>query len=361
MGGDSLAVMTPTIHLGRLALDTGCVELPEAFHVAGTRRLSCNPKGFWHAWREDLLRPQHDWRISTKELVLQARVKSAVGKQEVKILVDTGAKIPLVCRHGLFPKSCLKKASFPVHFSTVDGQRMDGGTHGLFLEFWLPMWRQGRLITARTCSLFAYEANIQGIDIIIGYPFLKVFNLLVDAQHDRLSFGSTGNKRDPGQEGAPFPIEELTLRAPPEDVPISCEHKPPEVVRNAASSPAISAEAHERRAISYDVDNDVAMRNMFACDCASCTDPECPLRMYHSMKMAAVNSSQDVRPFEVCHDALQDAVDPLTSSQPLCVDPDPAHRFEQLAIVDEVHQHDDWQYVPINRFDSMLCMDTFGV
>ena len=146
--------MTPTITLGRL-MDTGRDDhpnvTPEVLHASVTRRLSCNPKGFWSAWKEELLKPQHDWRISTKELILHARLKCTAGRKEVHILVDTGAKIPLVFRKDLFPKSCLKKASFPVHFSTVDEQRMEGGTHGLFLEFWLPLWKEERLITARTC------------------------------------------------------------------------------------------------------------------------------------------------------------------------------------------------------------------
>jgi len=50
---------------------------------------------------------------------------------------------------------------------------MAGGTHGLFLKFELPLWRQGRLINAKTCSLFAYEASIQGVDVIMGYPFFE--------------------------------------------------------------------------------------------------------------------------------------------------------------------------------------------
>ena len=56
----------------------------------------------------------------------------------------------------------------------------------MFFGFRLPVWSRGRLITARTCSLFVYGANIHGVDIIIGYPFLKVFNLQVDTANDRL-------------------------------------------------------------------------------------------------------------------------------------------------------------------------------
>ena len=126
--------MTPIITLGRL-VGIDRTTRREDLHVAVTRRLACNPKGFWRSWQEEILRPQHDWRISARELVLQAKVKSRAGSKDVRILVDTGAKIPLVFRKDLFPKSALKKACLPVQFSTVNGDIMEGGTHGLFLEF----------------------------------------------------------------------------------------------------------------------------------------------------------------------------------------------------------------------------------
>ena len=111
--------------------------------------------------------------------------------RQVQVLIDTGAKIPLVIRKGLFAKESLRKATFPVHFSMVDGQNMEGGSHGIFVELQLPVYTQGRLINARTVKLFAYEANIRGIDVIAGYPFLKVFNLLVDTMRDRLELGAS--------------------------------------------------------------------------------------------------------------------------------------------------------------------------
>ena len=177
--------MTPTIQLGRLAAVKRS-PFREDLHVVETRRLSCSPKGFWSSWREDILKPSHDWRESAREMLIQAMVKTPAGRTQVRVLVDTGAKVPLVFRKDLLPKPCLKKACYPVHFLTVDGQRMEGGTHGQFMELWLPIYRNERLITARTCALFAYEADIKDIDIIMGYPFLKAFKLSVDAEHDCL-------------------------------------------------------------------------------------------------------------------------------------------------------------------------------
>ena len=119
--------------------------------------------------------------------MLQAKTNSKARSVQARILIDTGAKIPLVFRKDLFPRTCLRKARLPVVFSTVNGDIMEGGTHGLFLEFWLPVYKKGQLITARTCSLFACEANVQNVDIIMGYPFLKAFDLNVDIQHDCLT------------------------------------------------------------------------------------------------------------------------------------------------------------------------------
>ena len=122
-----MAVIAPIVQLGRL-VDAGCIaRRQEHLHADETRRLSCNPKGFWKAWREDILRLKHDWRTAAKELVLQVPVKCGHVSYEVRVLVDTGAKILLVFRHNLFPTTVLRKAAFPFRFSTLDGQTMDGG------------------------------------------------------------------------------------------------------------------------------------------------------------------------------------------------------------------------------------------
>ena len=282
---------TPTIQLRRLK-GTGCAPIPEDLQAAVKQRLSCSPKGFWHAWREDILRMSQDWRISTKELVLQAHVKTAAGRQQFRVLVDTGAKIPLVFRHGLFPRRVLRKACFPVNFTTADGQPMAGGTHGLFLEFLLPIWRHGRLINARTCSLFAYEANIQGVDVIMGYPFLKVFNLSVDAQHDRLVVC-------PDEiQVAPIPSQEMEASV---TMPTS------------------------QVTVTYEVSSDVEVRTMFGCTCNGDFDPKCPLAPYHGMEFGMTN------------------VEPPVVTQ----------EFELELDNNMVDFNDDWQYVAINRKEAV--------
>ena len=177
---------------------------------------------------------------------------------------------------------------FPGELYYADGQPMTGVTHGLFLEFLLPIWRHGRLINARTCSLFAYEANIQGVDVIMGYPFLKVFNLLVDAQHDRLVVCP-----DDIQE-APIPSQEIEASV---TMPTS------------------------QVTVTYEVSSDVEVRTMFGCTCSGDFDPKCPLAPYHGMEggMANVEPPVVTQDFEVEQDSNM------------------------------VHFNDDWQYVAINR------------
>ena len=180
---------TPTIQLSLLR-DSGYAPKHEVLHSVEKRRLRCNPKGFWIAWQEDMLQPSHDWRTSTKQLILSASVKCSAGRRQVTVLVDTGAKIPLVFNKNLFKEDCLTKAIFPVHFTTADGQSMEGGSHGLFMGFDLPLWRQGRLITAKNCPLFGYCAAINGVDILLGYHFLKAFGISIDTTNDRLCLGT---------------------------------------------------------------------------------------------------------------------------------------------------------------------------
>ena len=188
MGGLSPAMQMPTFVLHTCA-NTGCVQRDVRSDV-GMRRLPCNPKGFWSAWKQDILQFQTDWRKSERELLLEASMKCTAGIFPVKVLVDTGAKIPLVFRRGLIEPASLKAAVFPVQFSTVDGRPMEGGSKGLLLELRLPACVNQDILMVRTLPLFAYEGDIHDIDVIIGYPFLKVFNLCINATHDRLFLGS---------------------------------------------------------------------------------------------------------------------------------------------------------------------------
>jgi hypothetical protein len=45
------------------------------------RKLSCDPKGFWKTWQQEILNLQCDWRTAAKELLLHAEVKTVSGVQ----------------------------------------------------------------------------------------------------------------------------------------------------------------------------------------------------------------------------------------------------------------------------------------
>ena len=67
---------------------------------------------------------------------------------------------------------------------------MRGGDRGIFLSLRLPVFvNEKSFVEAKTRSFFAYEAEINGVDLIIGYPFLKALNLMVDCGCDHQCFG----------------------------------------------------------------------------------------------------------------------------------------------------------------------------
>ena len=137
----------------------------------------CDPKGVWREWMSGFLSPSSDWRVAARELLLDVSIKCSAGSFAARALVDTGARIPLVFRPGLLPPGTVQPAKFPVQFSTATGAPMVGGTSGLMLQLVLPVEASTELFLVKTTPLFAYEADVVGCDLIIGYPFLKAFHL----------------------------------------------------------------------------------------------------------------------------------------------------------------------------------------
>ena len=124
------------------------------------------------------------------ELLLKDVLKAGPVKKIVRCLVDSGARLPLTVREDLFPRNRLKRAKFPVAFTTVDGSPMKGGQSGLFVTLKLPICTSNdKFEVVRTQPLFAYVAELHDVDVIIGYPFLKAFNIMVDCTQDRLRLG----------------------------------------------------------------------------------------------------------------------------------------------------------------------------
>lgn len=99
----------------------------------------------------------------------------------VTVLVDTGCAVPLILRRGLFDSSVLKPSKRPVRFVTASGETLAGGEHGLHLKVQLPVRDFRDNPYNITCSsVWAFEAALPSLDAIVGFPFLALFQLLVD-------------------------------------------------------------------------------------------------------------------------------------------------------------------------------------
>ena len=150
MGGDPQAINnTPIIPLRSVA-NSGPIRSFKDVPESPERTLSVDPRSCWSQWQKEILEFQCDWRVSPKELVLEAQLRSPVGPQDVRALIDTGARIPIAFRQGLIDAVALHKAQFPVRFSVADGQPMDGGSHGTFVEILMPVKQDGMDILVRT-------------------------------------------------------------------------------------------------------------------------------------------------------------------------------------------------------------------
>ena len=190
-----VAVNPPCVHLRAVARQAVSGPL-QSVDAEAVRKIKCDPEQVWRDWRAVSVKPSVDWRTDVLELLLQVTLKSGPYKAVVRCLVDSGARLPITVREGLLPTGRMRKAKFPVTFSTVAGQHMKGGQKGVFVSMHLPVQvPNGTFEVVKTQPLFAYEAAIAEVDVIIGYPFLKAFNLMVDCGQNCL------------RAGPPFPKE----------------------------------------------------------------------------------------------------------------------------------------------------------
>ena len=86
------------------------------------KTLPCDSLSCWSDWQSEILTYQCDWRSAPKEIILEAQIKYGNSVQNVRVLVDTGARVPIAFRKGLVEESQLIKAQFPGRFSVADGQ-----------------------------------------------------------------------------------------------------------------------------------------------------------------------------------------------------------------------------------------------
>lgn len=192
---------TPPCIPVRTVTAEGKTVLPTPVGVSCKHRAKCDPSQVWRDWKSDVTKPERDWRTEVLELLLTVVAKTGPVIQKVTCLVDTGARTPITFRTGLFADRKLITAKYPVRFTQADGTPMTGGRRGLFLSLQLPVCNGAdQYQFVRTMPLFAYEADLHGTDVLIGYSFMKAFNLAVDCGADRLCWARqlpAATKRSP--------------------------------------------------------------------------------------------------------------------------------------------------------------------
>ena len=149
----------------------------------------------WKNWENELVSPDPVFLARQMELVLQADVAVNDFKCQGSVLVDTGCRIPLLFRKGLIPSEFLESARRSITIRTADGTPMVGGTNGCKMKLTLPVAGLDGSTQVGFVShpFWGYEAAIRGNDLILGYPFLKIFKLVVDCPSDILRSTSISN------------------------------------------------------------------------------------------------------------------------------------------------------------------------
>jgi hypothetical protein len=148
------------------------------------------------------------------ELMVQATIQVDNFSCRASVLVDTGCRIPLLFRKGLIPGDILEPARRPIRISTADGTPMKGGGRGCVLRIKLPVaGLDGSPVTEFCCEpAWGYEASVRTCDLILGYPFLKICQLVVDCPSDMLksTATSTSSSSRPTSTSSTFSTRTLT-------------------------------------------------------------------------------------------------------------------------------------------------------
>jgi len=151
----------------------------------------------WKNWEAEYSSPDPVFSCRQMELVVLATIKLPHFECKGTVLVDTGCRIPLLFRKGLIPAKWLETARRPIKITTADGTPMVGGSHGCMMQVTLPVARlDGSPTRDLVCNPYwGYEAAVQGCDLVVGYPYLKIFKLVVDCPSDMLKSIPTSTSR----------------------------------------------------------------------------------------------------------------------------------------------------------------------
>ena len=115
-----------------------------------------------------------------RELVLNVLLENGGKLHTLRTLVDTGAKVTLIVKPGILINT--KPAMNPLRLVTADGSPMRGGHIGAFVDLKIPIQVPSKRKldpSSIACkNQWVYEAEISGVDLIIGYPFLHAMQLV---------------------------------------------------------------------------------------------------------------------------------------------------------------------------------------
>ena len=156
-------------------------QLPTSFSTYKLPRTNPSLGAVIHV---DALEP-HESPALTQELLMKVLWTGPKSHGTARVLIDTGCRVALLFRRGLV--ETLMPAAKPLRFTTASGADLSGGEKGAILSLDLTISGARGPCFARVSKIFGYEADISGPDMIIGYPLLAQFGLLVDAGASCLS------------------------------------------------------------------------------------------------------------------------------------------------------------------------------
>jgi len=166
-------------------------QLPTSFSTYKLPRTNPSLGAVVHV---DALEP-HEAPALTQELLMEVLWTGPKSHGTARVLIDTGCRVALLFRRGLV--ETLMPAAKPLRFTTASGAGLSGGEKGAILSLDLTISGARGPCFARVSKIFGYEADISGPDMIIGYPLLAQYGLLVDA-------GASCLRLNPGSSLSPF-------------------------------------------------------------------------------------------------------------------------------------------------------------
>ena len=108
-------------------------------------------------------------------------------------LIDTGCSYPVIVSDKLYRPQSLQPCKSPIRFVDASGNYMTGGVLGTHLRIHLPVALSSSddsFVAAVSPPIWSVSVSCGTADVIIGYPFLRIFRILVDAGSHCLRFSS---------------------------------------------------------------------------------------------------------------------------------------------------------------------------